>query len=121
MRTISVRRGIVLALSLAMPLATGGCNHVFEAVDTGKITGESPRDVASSIVRLKARLPAGKRIEFGHAVTTLTLVVPDKQDPRSIGYMTPGFAAMVRGRSVDQIIQLAVLYRASVPRDRGGL
>jgi hypothetical protein len=108
------------AIALLLPLLTGACNHVFDVSDDARVTGESPGDVASSLLRIRARLAPDKQVEFGQAVNTLTLAMPDKHDERSIGYMTPTFAAMVKGRDADQIIQLAALYRSAVPLDRGG-
>lgn len=104
--------------SFLLPLLMCACSHVDEVPDPPRVAGNSPRDVAVSILRLKASLPAHKQVEFGHAVMTLALVSPDKSDDRTVGYMTPQFARMVAGRNADQIIDLAALYRASIPKDR---
>lgn len=107
-----------IVAAIALSLLACACSHSHKTPDPAKIAGESPRDVASSIALLKAGLDPDKRLLFGQAVTTLTLVVQDKNDSRTIGYMSPHFAKMVHGRNVDQIIALADLYRASVPADR---
>jgi hypothetical protein len=104
------------AIVLAMTLFACGCSAA-AFPDPDRIVGDTPGDIASSITRLKARLDPDRKAVFAEAVTTLTLVVPDKNDRRSIGYMSPDFVRMVSGRTVDQIVQLAVLYRLSVPRD----
>ncbi|CAN5318949.1 hypothetical protein BH10PSE13_BH10PSE13_24890 [soil metagenome] len=101
---------------LTIVLLLGACDeHDQRPVS---VRGETPAEVASSIAALQHSLPPAKEAVFAQAVTTLTLVVPDKKDARSAGDMTPQFAAMVKGRSVDEIIQIANLYRLSVPMDR---
>ncbi|MCE7795591.1 hypothetical protein LWE61_03360 [Sphingobium sufflavum] len=109
---------IFRASTPALALVACACMHTDEVPDAPRIAGDTPRDVASSISRLKAGLEGKRQVAFEQAITTLALVSPDKNDARSIGNMTPQFARMVSGRSVDQIIQIADVYRASVPRDR---
>ncbi|HEX7822918.1 MAG TPA: hypothetical protein VF463_20155 [Sphingobium sp.] len=111
-------RNIFQGLAVALPLLACACSHTDEFPDAPRIVGDSPADVALSITRIKARLDPDKQVEFGHAVMTLALVSPDKNDARAVGNMTPHFAQMVKGRNADQIIQLAALYRASIPADR---
>jgi len=97
-------------------LILGACDD--HGQHLASVDGETPAEVALSITALRHGLPPAKEASFAQAVSTLTLVVPDKNDARAAGDMTPQFAAMVKGRSVDEIIQLADLYRLSVPKDR---
>jgi hypothetical protein len=80
--------------------------------------GESPAEMAISLKMMGERLSPEKKVEFGHAVDTLTHVTPDKNDSRTVGDMSPQFVDLVQGRDADSIIQLANLYRAAAPPDR---
>ncbi|MFT3965355.1 MAG: hypothetical protein QM690_05690 [Sphingobium sp.] len=111
---------ILSSLSLA-PLAGGCGTHALDAehaATSDAVRGESPLEVASSLQRMGSKLSPAKAQQFSNAVDTLTRVVPDQTDSRTVGNMSPQFVRMVQGRTADQIIQLAVLYRVSAPPDR---
>lgn len=66
---------------------------------------------------MRSSLTGEKKARFESALNTLMLVTPDKDDSRAVGNLTPQFASMIHGRDADQIIQLADVYRGSVPMD----
>jgi len=97
----------------------GGCDmHHGGHSDLEGIRGETVTEVAAALNRMAGGLSPKKAQEFHLAVDTLTRVVPDKHDSRTVGEMSPQFVSMVKGRNADQIIQLAVLYRVNAPPDR---
>lgn len=108
---------ILSGLCFALLLGACGMHHMAHDEAEG-IRGETVTEVAAALNRMKGQLAPKKAEEFGHALDTLTRVVPDKYDSRTVGEMSPQFVSMVRGRNADQIIQLAVLYRVNAPPDR---
>jgi hypothetical protein len=106
---------LTLALA-ACPL--GACNPHIHVQHSDAVSGDSPQEVAASITYMRQTLDAQKEAQFTQAISTLSLVVPDKNDGGSVGYISPQFTQMVKGRNADQIIQLAQLYRLSVPAAR---
>lgn len=101
---------------LMLALSLGACDvHRQQRLE---VAGNSPQEIASSITYMRQTLDAKKEAQFAQAISTLSLVVPDKNDAAAIGYISPQFARLVHGRNVDQIIQLAELYRLSVPMDK---
>lgn len=101
----------LLAALLPLIALLGGCGFV----RPDRIEGDTPQEVAYSLFEVQSHLDPDRAERFAQAITTLTLVVPDKNDARSIGYMSPQFARMVSGRSVDQVIALADTYRTAAP------
>lgn len=100
-----------------MALALGACDtHPLR--NREMIGGDTTAEIAISIASMRQSLKGEKQAKFTQAVASLTLAMPDKHDTASVGDMTPQFARMVKGRNADQIIQLAELYRLSVPMDR---
>jgi hypothetical protein len=94
----------------------GACSS--PRAETMRIVGDTPVEVASSIMLMETSLDVNRQAAFGEAVATLTLVVSDKMDGRTYGNISPEFVRLVQGRSADQVIQLAETYRLSVPMDR---
>lgn len=84
------------------------------------VTGNTPSEVAQALRAMPETLPPERRVAFHYAVETLRLVVPDKNDPDTADGVTPQLAAMARGRDAEGIIQVAELWRASVPLDKPG-
>jgi hypothetical protein len=108
---------------LALTILVGGCGmHGMEADYHGgggeAIQAETPAEAASALQSMGSRLSPAKAQQLSNAVDTLTRVVPDKMDDRTVGEMSPQFVKMVQGRNADQIIQLATLYRLAAPPDR---
>ena len=90
----------------------GARRSSFEAIDA-----ETPAEVDAALQRMRDRLSPARAAELSRAVDTLTRVVPDKHDRRTVGEISPQFVNMVRGRNADEIIRLAILYRVSAPPD----
>ena len=112
----AVRFLIVAAGSLCL----AGCDKAIwlggEPV-AATVTGTSPGEVATALRALPLTLPPERHEAFHYAVETLKFVVPDKLDPRTVEGVTPQLAAMAQGRSAEGIIQVAELWRASIPVD----
>lgn len=103
---------------LAAAMLLGGCDPrtpLFGVHSKDGVSGDSPVEIAASLQNLRKSLSPKRAEEFGYAVDTLTRVVPDQMDSRTVGVVSPQFIQMVRGRNADQIIQLATLYRLSAP------
>lgn len=101
---------------LAAALALAACDR--HVVAHAGISGDSPQEIATSIRTMRMQLDGAKEAQFTQAIATLSLVVPDRNDSRTVGAISPQFSQMVRGRDADGIIQLAELYRNSVPEER---
>ncbi|HEX7872790.1 MAG TPA: hypothetical protein VF475_07765 [Sphingobium sp.] len=115
-----MKNALILS-SLALAFGAGGCGvHDIAAEYSGSdaVSGETPMEVASALQRMGGKLPPAKAAQLSYAVDTLTRVVPDKHDSRTVGEMSPQFVSMMQGRNADQIIQLATLYRDAAPPDR---
>lgn len=100
---------------LCLTVLLGACSLGSRHADA--VEGDTPQEVATSILTIGADLDDDQSRRFFQAINTLKLMTPDKNDSRAIGYVTPQFAQMVRGRTVDQLIQMAAVARVGGPPD----
>lgn len=99
-------RGVsVLAVSAALFLAACATKH------PTVLEGDTALEMQSSILTLSADLPAHRRQEFDQAIATIIFSATDKRFTQRGDRLTPQSIAMLKGRTVHQVIEDAKLIR----------
>lgn len=98
-----------VAVSVAAVLLLAGCS----TKPRGIVTGDSAYEMRGSILTIARDLPAGRRDEFERAVETIMLATTDRRLSMSEDRLSPQAMSILKGRSVNQIIESAKLIRAA--------
>jgi outer membrane murein-binding lipoprotein Lpp len=80
-----------------------------------RISGDTPGEVAVSVTLVSDELAPDKKAAFTAALDLLRMTASDRAYASKFASVTPQMAQMLRGRSVDEVIQLANVYRTAIP------
>ncbi len=92
---------------LAAALLVAGCATKHATV----LEGDTALEMQSSILTLSAGLTPYRRQEFDQAIATIVFSATDKRFTQKGDRLTPQSIAMLRGRTVHQVIEDAKLIR----------
>jgi hypothetical protein len=101
------RRGAIMVALLLL----AGC----AAKPSGRIGGDTPNEVALSITLLADDLPPEKQAAFTAAVDLLRMTATDRFGTSKFASVTPQMAMQLKGRTPEDVIQMATVYRNAVP------
>ncbi|MBO9576086.1 MAG: hypothetical protein J7494_10140 [Sphingobium sp.] len=76
------------------------------------LSGESAYEMQTSIMKLAQALPADRRDEFERAVETIMLSTTDRGLSVDGNRLSPQAITLLKGRSVNQVIENAKLIRS---------
>jgi hypothetical protein len=97
------------AAFLALVLLAGCAAEKYD-----RIKGDTPNEVAVSVSLIAGELDPDKQAAFNSAVDLLRMTATDRYGSR-FASVTPQMALQLRGRTAEDVIQMATVYRSAIP------
>jgi hypothetical protein len=80
-----------------------------------RVTGDTPSEISLSLTLMAENLPPEKQSAFIGALDMIRTTAQDRMMASKVASITPQMAQQLRGRTADDVIQMAAIYRSAIP------